>query len=81
MMVSGKMINKGIMKPVKEYIAEMFIGKKFHFKCECLMPLDAEGVVKGYKFSGDEIVLSVDVSGKLISIGLNHPKLKIKEIT
>ena len=68
------------MKPIKDYIAESFIGKTFHFKCECLLLLDVTGTVKGHKLVGDEIVLTVDVNGKLISIGLNHPKLKIEEL-
>lgn len=66
---------------IKDYIGNYFVGKKFRFKCTCLISFDFEGEVKGYKIKDTEIVLQVDRGqGKLIDIGLNHPKLNIDEI-
>jgi hypothetical protein len=66
---------------IKDYVGQQFIGKNFHFKCECLFPLDFIGKVLGYRISSDEIVLSVSKESKIISIGLNHPKLQVEQIS
>ena len=69
------------MIPVKTYIANMFIGKTFHFKCECLMPFDVVGEVKDAETVGSEIILLVDIgSHKLLHIGLNTAMLSIEEV-
>jgi hypothetical protein len=44
------------------------------------VPFDLTGVVKDYRISGNEIILLVDVSGKLIHIGLNTSALYITAI-
>lgn len=64
----------------KEYIAEQLIGKTLHFKCQCMFALDFVGVVKGYKISGEEIVLKVDNNQKIIDIGINHPNMMVEEV-
>jgi hypothetical protein len=64
----------------KDYIASEMIGKKLHFKCSCLVPLDHDGVIVGYNISSNEIVFDVEVNGKIITIGENHPGLEITEI-
>lgn len=56
------------------------IGKKLHFKCGCLVPLDHDGIIVGYSISSNEIVFDVEVDGKIINIGENHPDLKVVEI-
>lgn len=61
----------------KNFIAEQLIGKKLHFKCDCLFPLDHIGVIKDYEIVNNEIVYVVDVNNKLIKIGENHPKLQV----
>lgn len=66
---------------IKDYVGQQFIGKNFHFKCECLFPLDFVGKVLGYKISNDEIILSVAKESKIISIGLNHPNLQIEPMS
>lgn len=63
---------------IKDYIAEHFLNKSFHFKCDCLIPIDTTGLVKDYKIIGNEIVLYVaNNNGRVIQIGLNTPSLRI----
>lgn len=68
------------MDSVKTYIAQQFLNKRYHFKCECLIPLDFVGEVKDYNIEQDEILLYVELNNRLITIGLNHPKLMIEEV-
>lgn len=62
----------------KHYIAQQLIGKKLHFKCDCLFPLNHIGIIKDYEISKNEIIYLVDVNGKIIKIGENHPNLVVK---
>ena len=64
----------------KEYIAKEFIGKRVHFKCDCLFPLDHVGMIKDYEINNNEIVFIVDVGGKIIKIGENHPNLQVIQL-
>ena len=68
------------MTPIKNYIAEQFINNRYHFKCDCIIPLDITGIVTGYEIIGNEIVLLVDTNNKIIHIGLNTSSLQIKEL-
>ena len=68
------------MIAVKEYIAKQFLNDTYHFKCDCIVPLDIIGVVKDYEISGNEIVLLVESRSKLLHIGLNTPNLFIEEL-
>lgn len=68
------------MTPIKNYIAEQFLNKKYHFVCDCIIPLDAIGVVKDYEITGHEIVLIVLTNDRLIHIGLNTSSLQIKAL-
>ena len=65
---------------IKEYIAKQFINKSFHFKCDCLIPLDITGTVKDYKIAGSDIILIVDTTNKLIRVCLNTPSLQVEPI-
>lgn len=65
---------------VKEYIAKQFLNDTYHFKCDCIVPLDIVGVVKDYEISGSEIILLVESRSKLLHIGLNTPNLFIEEL-
>lgn len=65
---------------IKSYIATQFIGKKYHFKCDCLFSIDVIGVIKDFEIISNEIIFIVDVDGKIIKIGENHPKMTIEEI-
>lgn len=68
------------MTPIKDHIAKQFVGKSFHFKCECIFPIDITGTVKDYEISGNEIILLVDHNGKIIHIGLNTTSLQVQEV-
>lgn len=65
------------MVKFKDYIAKQIIGKKLHFKCDCLFPLDHTGTIKDYEIVNNEIIYIVDVGGKIIKIGENHPNLQV----
>ncbi len=65
------------MVKFKDYIANQLIGKKLHFKCDCLFPLDHIGTIKDYEIVNNEIIYIVDVAGKIIKIGENHPNLQV----
>lgn len=64
----------------KDYIAKEFIGRRVHFKCDCLFPLDHVGMIKDYEINNNEIVFIVDVGGKIIKIGENHPNLQVIQL-
>lgn len=68
------------MTPIKQYIANMFIGKTFHFKCDCLIPIDIIGTVCDTNITKYEIVLLVNSNNKIIHIGLNTPSLTIEAV-
>lgn len=68
------------MIPIKQFIANKFLNKTFHFKCDCILPIDVIGTVVGYDIISNEIVLLVSVDGKIIHIGLNTYSLTIEEL-
>ena len=41
------------------------------------MPFDVVGRIIDYEIAESEIIFTVDVKGKLMQIGTNHPKLHI----
>jgi hypothetical protein len=43
------------------------------------MKLDVVGIVVDYEIKDNELVFLVDVNGKIISIGENHPNLMVIE--
>ena len=68
------------MIPIKQYIAEQFLNKKFHFICECLIPINITGIVRNYKIINNEIILYISTEDKLVQIGLNTPALLINQL-
>ena len=68
------------MLPIKEYIATQFINNTYRFKCDCIVTFDVVGVVKDYEFAGNEIVLIVQTSSRLMHIGLNTNALMIEQL-
>ena len=68
------------MKPVKEFIAEIFKGSTYHFKCDCVLSLDVSGKVFDYEINNGEIVLFVSVNSRIIKLGLNHPNLSVEKL-
>ena len=63
-----------------EFLFKILKGKKLMFKCECIIPIDIEGVVVDCKIYNNEMILMVDVGGKIIQIGSNTPGLKVEEV-
>lgn len=66
------------MDSFKKYIAKQLVDKTLHFKCDCLIPLDHTGTIIGYEISDNEILFVVNVGGKIIKIGENHPNLQVE---
>lgn len=67
------------MQTFKSYIAKSLIGKRLHFKCDCLLGLDHTGIIKDFEMISNEIVFIVDVDGRIVRIGENHPNLYVEE--
>lgn len=67
------------MQTFKSYIADKLIGKRLHFKCDCLLGMDYVGIIQDYEFILNEIIFIVDVNGKIVRIGENHPNLYVEE--
>ena len=69
------------MTPIKSYIADGLVGKRYHFKCDCLLNIDVIGTVKSWETHQGEIIWSIHTDeGKVIRIGENHPNMNIEEI-
>lgn len=61
----------------KKYIASKLLGQKLHFNCDCLIGIDVVGTVVDYEIYRDEIIFLIDVDGKIIKIGENHPHMRV----
>ncbi len=69
------------MIPIKSYMADSIVGKKLHFRCDCVLNIDIVGIVKGWSMYHGEIVWDVYTDGgKFIRIGENHPNMNIEEV-
>ena len=67
------------MVEYKEHIISIFKGKAVHFKCDCLLGLDAKGVVVDTEKMGSEIIYILKTKdGKYIKVGENTPGLRIE---
>lgn len=66
------------MENIKDHIGKSFVGKRLHLKCDCLFPFDVTGKCVDYSISANEVILSVDVNGKIMKVGENHPKLQVE---
>lgn len=73
-----------MLTSLKDYCGHLFLGKRLHFTCNCLIPLDITGVVVDYKIEKhstcEELVFFVSVNDKIIKIGENHPDLFIEDV-
>lgn len=74
-MGSGKEMCK---ETFKSFIAKQLIGKELHFTCDCLVPINIRGEIKDYEILNNEIVFIVDVKGRLVKLGENHPNLMVE---
>lgn len=62
-----------------DYVAKQLVGKKVHFKCNCIVGLDITGVCVSYEIVKTEIVFIVETkNGKHIRVGSNTPNLQIE---
>lgn len=68
------------MMQFKEYIAKKFIGDQLRFRCDCIFSFDVVGKITDFEIVSNEIVFLVDVDGKIMRIGENHPNLTIENI-
>ena len=66
------------MTPVKDYIGKLFVGKKLHLKCDCIVGIDITGPCISYEISGNEVILIIEVNSRHIPVGLNTPNLNIE---
>ena len=48
------------MTPFYDYVAKQLVGKKVHFKCNCIVGLDVTGVCVSYEIAKTEIVFIID---------------------
>lgn len=69
-----------MLVPFKTHIADRLIGSSLHFKCDCVFPMDVDGIIKDYEIIDGEIIFKVLVGNKIISIGENHPKMMVKPL-
>lgn len=68
------------MIPFKDYIGQHFVGKRIHFKCDCILQYDVSGYCTEYRIINNEIILYIRTNKKTINIGLNTPNLQIEII-
>ena len=69
-----------MLVPFKTYIAKQFVGASLRFKCDCVFPMDVDGIIKDYEIVDGEIIFKVLVGNKIINIGENHPKMMVKPL-
>ena len=67
------------MEQFKMYVAKQLVGTSLRFKCDCVFPMDIAGIIKDYEIVNGEIIFKVESGGKIISIGLNHPKMEVEK--
>ena len=66
------------MITIKDYIGQLFVGKKLHLKCDCIVGIDITGPCISYEISGNEVILIIEVNNRHIPVGLNTPNLNIE---
>ena len=66
------------MERFKYYIGQQLIGKRLRFYCDCSFGMDVIGTIVDYTVINNEIFWSVDVNGKIIKFGENHPGLEVE---
>lgn len=66
------------MIKIKDYIGQLFVGKKLHLKCDCIVGIDITGPCISYEISGNEVILIIEVNNRHITVGLNTPNLNIE---
>ena len=64
----------------KDHIAKQFIGKSYHFKCDCLLHMDFTGEILDYEIVNNEIIFIIDADRKIVRIGENHPNMMVESV-
>ena len=64
----------------KEYIKNIFIGKKVHFKSDCIVNIDISGIVVDAEYAGPEIIYIVDTGRNVVKVGENMSELQFEFI-
>lgn len=65
----------------KDYIAKRMLGQHLHFESTCpILPLNHNGIIMDYEIIDNEILWKVNVDGKLITIGENHPNMEVTKM-
>jgi len=76
---------KDLKLDIKVFVANQLVGKRLHFKCDCLVPLDFEGVVVGHHIENGEIIFEVQrttpLGTSIVNIGINHPNMTVEVVT
>lgn len=62
----------------KQYIAKQLIGHKLRFHCDCAFGIDSTGTIVDSEIVKNEIIFLVDVNGRIIKIGENHPGMEVE---
>ena len=44
------------MEQFKTYVAKQLVGTSLRFKCDCVFPMDIEGIIKDYEIVDGEII-------------------------
>lgn len=68
------------MREFKRYIAERLVGERLKFSCNCAIPINAVGRIVDYEIINNEILFSVDMNGRVIQIGENHPNMEVEKV-
>jgi hypothetical protein len=66
------------MVEYKDYIAGLFVGRRIHATCDCILRVDVTGEVVGYEIYHDEIIYKISTGSRVVSIGENTKGLKIE---
>ena len=68
--------------PILQHYGEEAKGKTMQFVCDCIVSFDVTGTVVDYEISKNELIYVVKTadSGKIIRIGNNTPKLKVRTL-
>lgn len=64
------------MHPFDTLVYSQMIGKRVHFKCDCLFPIDFIGTVIGFKLNDGVLSYEVLNNDKTIYIELTHPNMR-----
>ena len=62
----------------KDYIASLFVGRRVHVTCDCIIGVDITGTVMSYTLYHDEILYKISTATRVVEIGENTKGLKFE---